>query len=261
MDRWYVALREAGLKPASIRKAHTIVRAALSQAARWGWIGVNVVAMATPPMVAKPVIATPTAADVKRLVAFIVPHDSDFATYVRLSGVTGARPGEVCGLQWHDINFVNGDIHVRRRIMRSEEGMFAEDLTKTGKTRRVPLDPSTLRWMREHRAVCDERAAMAGIRLASDAFVFSTSVDGKAFWRPDVVARRFRYFREKAGMGAVPLYALRHQAATTMIDAGVDAKTASDRLGNSVATILTTYTRGRTEADVAAANLLGNLYD
>ena len=62
-------------------------------------------------------------------------------------------------------------------------------------------------------------------------------------------------------MGAVPLYALRHQAATTMIDAGVDAKTASDRLGNSVATILSTHTRGRTEADVAAANLLGNLYD
>ena len=62
-------------------------------------------------------------------------------------------------------------------------------------------------------------------------------------------------------MGAVPLYALRHQAATAMIDAGVDAKTAPDRLGNSVATILSTYTRGRTEADVAAANLLGNLYD
>ena len=62
-------------------------------------------------------------------------------------------------------------------------------------------------------------------------------------------------------MGAAPRYALRHRAATTMIDAGVDAKAASDRLGNSVATIPSTYTRGRTEADVAGANLLGNLYD
>ena len=261
LDRWYLMLRESGLKPASIRKAHTIVRAALSQGARWGWVPVNVAALAKPPTVAKPVIATPTAQAVKRLVEFIAPEDRDFATYVRVSGVTGARPGEVCALQWHDIDLVSGDMHVRRRIMRSESGTYPEDLTKTGKTRKIPLDSSTLRWVREHRAVCDARAEEAGVRLAPESFIFASSVDGRSFWRPDVVSRRFRYFREKAGMGAVPLYALRHQAATTMIDAGVDAKTASDRLGNSVATILSTYTRGRTEADVAAANLLGNLYD
>ena len=145
--------------------------------------------------------------------------------------------------------------------MRAETGAYPEDLTKTGKTRKIPLDPSTLRWVQEHRVMCDARAAQAGVRLDPESFIFASSVDGRSFWRPDVVSRRFRYFREKAGMGAVPLYALRHQAATTMIDAGVDPKTASDRLGNSVATILSTYTRGRTEADVAAANLLGNLYD
>ena len=114
MDRWYLVLRESGLKPASIRKAHTIVRAALSQGARWGWVAVNVAALAKPPTVAKPVIATPTAQEVKRLVDFIAHEDRDFATYVRIAGVTGARPGEVCALQWHDISFVSGDMHIRR---------------------------------------------------------------------------------------------------------------------------------------------------
>jgi integrase len=61
------------------------------------------------------------------------------------------------------------------------------------------------------------------------------SKDGLVFWRPAAVPRRFRTFRDAAGMDNVPLYSLRHQAATKMIDAGVDAKTASDRLGNSVA--------------------------
>ena len=92
-------------------------------------------------------------------------------------------------------------------------------------------------------------------------FVFSSEVDGATFWRPDTVGRKFSTMRARAGMKDVTLYGLRHQAASTMIDAGVDAKTASDRLGNSVATILSTYTRGRTAADVAAANLLGGLYD
>jgi len=54
---------------------------------------------------------------------------------------------------------------------------------------------------------------------------------------------------------------LRHQAATVMIDAGIDAKTVSERLGNSVATVLTTYTRARTAADRAAADLMGSIYD
>jgi len=37
LERWYASLRDKGLSPASIRKAHTIVRAALAQAVRWGW--------------------------------------------------------------------------------------------------------------------------------------------------------------------------------------------------------------------------------
>ena len=56
------------------------------------------------------------------------------------------------------------------------------------------------------------------------------------------------------------LYSLRHQAATTMIDQGVDAKTVSERLGNSVATVLGTYTRARSAADREAAEMLGRLY-
>ena len=124
MDRWYVTLRKSGLKPASIRKAHTIVRAALAQGVRWGWIPVNVAAMAKPPIVPKAVIATPSSREVKDLVAFVGETDRDFATYLRLAGVTGARPGEMCALQWCDIEFDTSDMHVRRRIMRSEKGRF-----------------------------------------------------------------------------------------------------------------------------------------
>jgi hypothetical protein len=39
LERWSVTLREKGLAPASIRKAHDIVRGALAQGVRWGWLG------------------------------------------------------------------------------------------------------------------------------------------------------------------------------------------------------------------------------
>ena len=82
------------------------MRGALAQGVRWGWVPVNVAALAAPPIVPKPVIATPKPAEVKRLVEAIAAEgDLRFATYVRLSGVTGGRPGEMCALQWRDVDF------------------------------------------------------------------------------------------------------------------------------------------------------------
>ena len=91
--------------------------------------------------------------------------------------------------------------------------------------------------------------------------MFSSSADGTAFWQPVSVSRRFRTILERHGLEHVTLYSLRHQAATVMIDAGIDPKTVSERLGNSVTTVLTTYTRARTAADRAAADLMGSIYD
>ena len=133
-------------------------------------------------------------------------------------------------------------------------------MTKTGKTRRIPLDRTVLGVLSRYRAERESVASMCGITLAPDAYVFSDTVDGSGFWRPDSTSRRFRKLRLDHGLDDVTLYSLRHQAATTMIDSGVDAKTVSERLGNSVATVLGTYTRARTEADRAAAEILGGLY-
>ena len=102
---------------------------------------------------------------------------------------------------------------------------------------------------------------MFGVVLKADAFMFTDDADGATPWRPDSTSRRFRAARDKAGIGNVTLYSLRHQAATALIDRGVDAKTVSDRLGNSVATVLGTYTRARTAADRSAADLIGGLLD
>ena len=92
LERWYAALRDKCLSPASIRKAHTIVRAALAHAVRWGWAPTNVAALARPPLVPKAVIATPKPSAVRRMLAVAREHDPDLAVYLHLAAVTGARP-------------------------------------------------------------------------------------------------------------------------------------------------------------------------
>jgi integrase len=75
-----------------------------------------------------------------------------------------------------------------------------------------------------------------------------------------LTSRRLPKLHGDRGLENVTLHSLRHRAATTMIDNSVEARTVSERLGNSVATILGTYTRARTAADRNAAELMGRLY-
>ena len=151
-------------------------------------------------------------------------------------------------------------MRISRRILEVQPVPRVQDLTKTGKTRRIPLDAGVLAVLERYRSDCEAAAQACGSKLSADAYVFSDTGDGSGFWRPDSTSRRFRKLRLDHGLDDVTLYSLRHQAATTMIDNGVDAKTVSERLGNSVATVLGTYTRARTEADRDAADLLGRLY-
>ena len=260
LERWYAGLRDKGLSPASIRKAHTIVRAALAQAVRWGWAPTNVAALARPPLVPKAVIATPKPSAVRRMLAVAREHDPELAVYLHLAAVTGARPGEMCGLRWGDIDSERGELRIARRILEVQPEPKVQDLTKTGKTRRIPLDAGVIEVLARFRSERESVVQMCRVDLSPDAYVFSDAVDGTGFWRPDATSRRFRKLRVDHGLDDVTLYSLRHQAATTMIDSGVDAKTVSERLGNSVATVLGTYTRARAEADRDAADLLGRLY-
>ena len=72
-------------------------------------------------------------------------HDPELAVYLCLAAVTGARPGETCGLRWTDIDARQREMRIERRIVEVHPQPFVQDLTKTGKTRRVPLDEATLR--------------------------------------------------------------------------------------------------------------------
>jgi hypothetical protein len=83
MERWYAGLWDKGLSPASIRKAHTIVRAALAQAVRWGWVSSNVAALARPPLVPKAVVPRPTPAAIRRMLTAARNQDPELAVYTR----------------------------------------------------------------------------------------------------------------------------------------------------------------------------------
>ena len=121
IDAYYASLaRERGLSPASIRHVHAVLRGALGQAVRWGWIPVNpaatrVAAEAAPPRDHSRRRSTTPA----RCSSAADEQDPDFGALLRVLVATGARRGEVCGLRWTDVDMRRQTVSSAARSPRS----------------------------------------------------------------------------------------------------------------------------------------------
>jgi integrase len=244
-----------------VKRVHNILRRALQQAVRWGWIVENPAVHASPPRTLRVEPTAPTPDEVSRLLVVATAIDPAFGVFLRLAAVTGARRGELCGLRWEAVDLGAGSVLIARSVVRAEDG-FVEKDTKTHQARRVAIDAATRRALAEHRTRCLERALECGVPLASNAFVFSYEVSAATPWPPLSVSQRFRRLRDQAGLSHVRLHDLRHYAATRLIAGGVPVRTVSGRLGHAnAATTLGIYSHFVEASDQAAADLLGELLD
>jgi integrase len=114
----YAALRDHGgkdgrhLSVGSVRRVHVVIRRALSQAKRWGWVTSNAAAEASPGKLIAPAISPPDLAGVARLIAMAEAEEPDFGVFLRLSASTGARRGELCALRWADVDLEAGSLRI-----------------------------------------------------------------------------------------------------------------------------------------------------
>jgi integrase len=262
LDRFYTTLRVRGgaggqpLAAATVRQVHAILRRALGQAARWGWLPANPAALASPPRPGPADLRPPTPEEVSQLLAVTYEADPDFAVLLWLAATTGARRGELCALRWSNVDVAAGElVIVRNLIMRG--GQLVEKDTKTHAARRIALSDDSIALLEEHRCRCAERAQACGVPLADQAFVFSFDPAGRQPMNPDSVTHRFGRLAKQLGLQA-RLHDLRHYAATQLIAGGVDVRTVSGRIGHAGggATTLKVYTHFQAAADRRAAQLL-----
>jgi integrase len=83
--------------------------------------------------------------------------------------------------------------------------------------------------------------------------------DGKPI-HPDTITRRFNRLVDAAGVPRIRLHDVRHTYATLSLDAGVDPKIVSDRIGHvNMAYTLQIYTHRSTGRDREAAKRVAGL--
>jgi integrase len=150
---------------------------------------------------------------------------------VRLAADSGARRGELAGLQFGDLR--GRALHIQRAVSSTEI-----TLPKSGRDRTVTLGASTARlWSTleaDWRARCPEGEPFGRWVFASDDGHHHRVGSG-------VLDQRFRRIRNEAGVADASLHRLRHSVATFLVARG-DILQAQTRLGHrDAATTLREY--------------------
>lgn len=160
--------------------------------------------------------------------------------YITLSADTGARRGEMCGLQWSDINWNKKLITINRtRQYTSEKGVY-ENPPKNGKTRSIDIGDETLDLLRQLR---EEQASK---HLSKWVFTQRGTAEGIHPQTPD---RYFTKFSRKYDIPNFHPHLLRHTSASLAIINGADIASVSARLGHSdTAVTLRMYTHANEES-------------
>lgn len=172
---------------------------------------------------------------------------------------TGMRRGELCGLEWSDIDFDNKMIHIQRESLYLPERGIFEDTTKTkGSERVIKVPDEVIRLLREHKFFQNTQRVSIGDQWTESGRVFTAATGAPI--HPDTVSGWFRKFIEKYQLPSCSVHSLRHTNATLLIAHGTDIKTVSNRLGHANTTITgNIYSHAIKSADERASDVLQDI--
>jgi integrase len=233
LDRMYASItlgrRGRPLSPATIRRVHAVLRSALNTAVKRRLIPYSpaeqVELAPENPKRPKPWTAEQCQTFLRDIA------DDRLANLYDLILVTGMRRGEAIGLRWEDVDLDGQCLFVVQQITEVHgRAVVGTPKTKRG-TRLVPIDDGTVAMLRRHREMQDvERTAWGP--AWNDAGLVFTREDGRPL-RPEYATRHFQALADLAGLPPIRLHDLRHTNASLALQAGVDMKVVSERLGHS----------------------------
>ena len=248
------------LSPATIRHIHSILSGAFKAAMRWEWIDRNPASSAQLPKARPRPPSSPEPEAVAKMIATARELGLDLlALYLWLAAVTGARRGELCALQWNDVDLDHGVLHIAYSYV-VLPGVKVRKDTKTHQDRYLAIDDVTVTVLAERRQQLKDQLAKVGQDLANSAYIFSSDLLGAAPWDPNWVTKKVADVAAAAGV-TVNTKALRHYSASQLLAGGIDLRNTAARLGHGGggATTLRHYADPVTEVDRRAASYLARL--
>jgi len=272
-----------GLGPRTIRQLHLCLHQALGYAMKWHDLPANPAADAEPPAIPAHTPATLTPQQVGVLLAAAQCDRRPWLrAFVVLAAATGARTGELCGLEWHDLDLDAGTVRFRQALS-SIDQQLATGRPRPDGTRgkllvvgplKTPASQAVLSLpafavdaLRDHH---HEQAHRTPLRLllvqpgqaprpVELDLLLRTERDTPV--RPEHASRAFRAFAQAAGTPAHP-HLLRHSLASAMAAAREPASGIAGQLRHADGGTLAsrTYIHQLPQTPPRLARLIEDLY-
>jgi integrase len=173
-----------------------------------------------------------------------------YAPAVWLAAGCGLRRGEIIALRWRSIDFAGGRITIAESTTPLARGVTTGK-TKSGRTRTITAPAFVIDRLKQHRLALAEQMLALGLRLGPDQHVLL-----QANGEPANPVSLTHWCKVTFGK----LHSLRHGHASQLLNAGVNIKAVSARLGHNSATMtLSTYAHLLPGADEDAADKIDAL--
>ena len=226
--RTFVEKHGPGLSDRVVRGCHASCRSALDKAVREGLIIKNpAIGCKLPPKKAREMQVL----EQDEIQRFLIQAQYDgFYELFMLDIATGMRRGELLALQWDDLNFQTGELHIQRQVSKVKGQLTISKPKTKSSIRTIILPASVVRMLSEYRLKVDSR------------WMFPSPVKEDMPRDPHSIYQRMQMVLKKANCKRVRFHDLRHTFATLALSRGMDVKTLSATIGHiSSATTLDIY--------------------
>lgn len=184
----------------------------------------------------------------KLFIAAVESHRNRALFLLALGG--GLRLGELLGLKWKDINFVDGTVNVVRAI--SQANKIKKDGTRTWSTfehapktkssiRTIPLPSNVIDALKKHQIQQHKEKLKNGELYTNNELVFCTELGSYIDIRN--LTRSYARVLNRAGIEHKKFHSLRHTYATRLFENNIPPKKVQALMGHSdIATTMNIYT-------------------
>ena len=251
IQEFYVSLKKSGrliradlygegLSDQTVRGIHTTLHAALDKAVEENLIFRNPSDGCKLPSAKPREMKVLTPEEIQRLL--IQAREDGCYELLLLELSTGLRRGEICALQWNDLNLKTGALQVERQVHRVRGKLVVSPpKTKAGR-RTVLLPPPVLNVLKSYRTTSTSR------------WMFPSPVKEDSPMDPAAVRKRLSTVLKRASCKRLRFHDLRHTFATASLEHGMDVKTLSTIIGHvSSSTTLNIYAHVTDEMQRTAA--------
>ncbi|MCW2738014.1 tyrosine-type recombinase/integrase [Nocardioides sp.] len=248
------AMKHAGASAHTVNATHRFLRSCLSTAVESGRLAVNPAKQVKVEQPQEIEVEPLTVEEATRILEVVAEQRNGARWSVALA--LGLRQGEALGLTWIDVDLEAETLVVRRSLRRETgrhgcdsnaagepmcgykqggrcpertQGGLVARITKTGKSRTIPLPPGLAPLLRAHKAAQSAERLRAGFLWQDDDWMFATEfgapIDPRRDWG------EWKKVLGRAGVRDARVHDARHTAATLLLAAGVDTRTLMDLLG------------------------------